>query len=65
MEKFDGFHKEVTKSFAKAFDGAKVEIGDIKFRVTKSFVAKATRFPQIGENGLGTKVLRDNTRMFF
>lgn len=32
--KFDGFHKEVTKSFAKAFDGVEVNIGDIKFTVT-------------------------------
>ena len=25
IEKFDGFHKEITKSFAKSFDGAEEE----------------------------------------
>jgi len=29
MGKFDGFNKEVTKSFARDFDGVEVEIGDI------------------------------------
>ena len=37
MEKFDGFHKEVTKNFARVFDGVEVEIGDIKFTVEKWF----------------------------
>lgn len=27
VEKFDGFHREVIKSFTKAFDGVEVEIG--------------------------------------
>ena len=34
IEKFDGYHKEITKSFARSFNGTKVEIGDIKFAVT-------------------------------
>ena len=34
IEKIDGFHKEIKKSFARSFDGTKVEIGDIKFAVT-------------------------------
>ena len=42
IEKFDGFHKEITKSFARSFDGAEVDIGDIKFTITKSFLAEAT-----------------------
>ena len=25
IEKFDGFHKEITKSFAQSFDGTEVE----------------------------------------
>lgn len=49
VEKFDGIHKEVTKSFSIAFDGVEVEIGDIKFIVTKSFVVEAIGLPQIGE----------------
>lgn len=34
IEKFDGYHKEITKPFARSFDGTKVEIRYIKFAVT-------------------------------
>ena len=33
IEKLDGYHKEITKSFASSFDGTEVEIGDIKFAI--------------------------------
>lgn len=36
IENFDGFHREVTKTFARSFDGAKVEIGDVKFTMIES-----------------------------
>jgi len=49
VEKFDDFHREVTKSFTKAFDGVEMEIGDIKFIVTKSLIVEATGLWQIGE----------------
>ena len=49
IEKFDGYHKEFTKSFARSFDGTEVEIGDIKFAVTKSFIVEATELPRQGE----------------
>jgi hypothetical protein len=49
IEKIDGFHKEITKSFARSFDGAEVEIGDIKFTITKSFLAEAIELPRKGE----------------
>lgn len=42
IEKFDGFHKEITKSFARSFYGTDVEIGDIKFAVAESFIIEAT-----------------------
>jgi len=42
IEKFNSYHKEITKSFSRSFDGMEVEIGDIKFAVTKSFIAEAT-----------------------
>ena len=42
IEKFNGYHKEITKFFARSFNGMDVEIGDIKFVVTKSFIAEAT-----------------------
>lgn len=49
IEKFDGYHKEIIKSFARSFDGTKVEIGDIKFAVTKSFIVEATELLRQGE----------------
>lgn len=49
LEKFSGFHKEVTKTFARSFNGAEVEVGDIKFTVTKAFIAEATGLPRQGE----------------
>ena len=49
LEKFNGFHKEVTKSFVRSFNGLEVEIGDVKFIITESFIAKATEFPRQGE----------------
>ena len=44
-----GFHKEVTKTFARSFKGAEVEIGDIKFTITEASIAEATEFPRQGE----------------
>jgi len=55
IEKFDGFHKEITKSFAKSFDGIEVEIGDIKFVVTESFIIEAIELPRHGERWFKTK----------
>ena len=49
LERFSGFHKEVTKTFARSFNGAKVEVGDIKFTVTEAFITEATRLPRQGE----------------
>ena len=42
IEKFDDCHKEITNSFARSFDGIEVEIGDIKFAVTESFIEEET-----------------------
>lgn len=49
IEKFDGHHKEITKPFARSFDGMDMEIGDIKFTVTESFITEATELPKVGE----------------
>ena len=42
MEKFDGHEKEITKSFARAYDDIEVEIGDVKLVLIESFVVGAT-----------------------
>lgn len=49
IEKFDGYCKEITNSFARSFDGTEVEIGDIKFVVTESFIAEEIELPIQGE----------------
>ena len=49
FEKFSGFHKEVTKTFARSFKGIEVEIGDIKFTITEASIAEVTEFPRQGE----------------
>lgn len=49
IEKFNGFHKEVTKTFAHSFNGMEAEIWDIKLTVTESMITEATEFPRHGE----------------
>lgn len=36
IQKFKGHNKEVTKAFARSFDGQMVEIGDLKLTVNNS-----------------------------
>lgn len=55
IKTFDGYHKEITKSFARAFDHTKVEIGGIKFVVTKSYIAEATKLLGLGERWFKNK----------
>lgn len=55
IKKFKGHHKEVTKVFARSFNGAEVEIGDIKFTVTESSIAIATKLSQEGERWFKNK----------
>jgi len=55
IEKIDGYHKEITKSFSRSFDGTKVDIGDIKFAVAKSYIAEATKLPRLGERWFKNK----------
>lgn len=61
IEKFNGYHKEITKSFARSFDGMDVEIGDIKFAVTKSFIVEATELPRLGERWFKNKEFHDES----
>jgi len=57
IEKFDGYHKEITKSFARSFDGTKVDIGDIKFAAIEPFIEKATELQRQGERRFKNKEL--------
>ena len=55
IQKFKGHNKEVTKTFARSFNGVEVEIGDIKFLVTEESIAAATKLPQEGERWFKNK----------
>jgi len=55
IEKFDDYHKEITKSFAKSFDGTEAEIGYIKFAVIESFIAEEIELPRQGERWFKNK----------
>lgn len=46
IQKFRGYNKEVTKAFARSFNGHTVEVGDLKFTITEDTIAVATSLPQ-------------------
>ena len=59
IQKFRGYHKEVTKAFARSFNGLEVEIGDLKFTVNEASIASATELLQEGERWLKKKNISD------
>ena len=61
LEKFSGFHKEVTKTFARSFNGAEVKIGDIKFTITRAFIAEAMELPRQGERWFKNREFHNET----
>lgn len=58
--KFIGYDKEVTNSFAQAFDGVEAEIGDVKIVVTESFMAKLIGLLGVGERWFKNKGIEGN-----
>ena len=61
IQKFRGYHREVTKAFARSFRDKdnQVEIGDLKFTVTESSIAQATSLPQTGEIWFKNRSVQD------
>jgi len=57
IQKFKGHNKEITKSFARSFNGQVVEIGDLKLTITEASIAAATDLPQEGERWFKNKSL--------
>ena len=55
IQKFRGYNKEVTKTFARSFNGVEVEVGDLKFSITEASIAAATELPQEGERWFTNK----------
>ena len=59
IQKFRGYHKEVTKAFARSFNGLEAEIGDLKFAVNEASIATATELLQEGERWFKNKGIND------
>jgi len=59
IQKFKGYHREVTKAFARSFKDNQVEIGDLKFTITESSLAKATSLPQTGGRWFKNRAVED------
>ena len=51
IRKFKGYHKEVTKAFARSFKDkdSQAEVGDLTVTVSEGSIARATSLPQTGE----------------
>ena len=59
IQKFRGYHKEVTKAFVRSFNGLEVEIADLKFAVNEASIATATELLQEGERWFKNKSISD------
>lgn len=55
IEKFDGYHKKITKYFSTSFNGTEVEIGEIKFALIESYIVEAIELPRLGERWFKNK----------
>lgn len=59
IKKIKGHNKEITKAFARSFNGQVVEIGDLKFTVTEASIAAVIDLPQEGEKWFKNNILED------
>jgi len=61
IKKFKGYHKEVTKAFARSFKDkdSQVEVGDLTFAVSEGSIARATSLPQTGERWFKNRAVQD------
>ena len=61
VRKFKGYHKEVTKAFARSFKDKdnQAEVGDLTFTVSEGSIARATSLPQTGERWFKNRAVQD------
>jgi len=61
IKKFKGYHKEVTKAFARSFrdKDSQVEVGDLTFTVSEGSIAQATSLPQTRERWFKNRSVQD------
>ena len=55
FHKFSGFNLEVTKQFAKTFDGETAQIGNLTLHLSEHLIAQVTGLPQTGERWFKNK----------
>jgi len=65
IEKINGFHRDVKKTFARSFDGNEAEIGDIKITITESMITEATKLPRNGEKWFKNRGINGEDRKVF
>ena len=59
FEKFDGNNEHVSLAFTETFDGEKVVVGNLHFRLSEDILAQITGLPQQGERFFKTKQFKE------
>ena len=59
FEKFDGHNDHVSLVFAETFDGEKVVVGNLHFRLSEDILAQIIGLPQQGERFFKTKQFKE------
>jgi hypothetical protein len=59
LHMFNGHNAQVTKDFARTFNGEHAKIGDTKLNLDEETIARATKFPLKGEFWSKTKRVKE------
>ena len=59
FEKFDGHNNHVSLAFAETFDGERVIVGNLNFRLSEDILAQIIGLPQQGERFFKTKQFKE------
>jgi hypothetical protein len=56
---FNAYNAQVTKSFARTFNGEHTKIGDIELQIDEELITRVTKFPLKGECWSKTKRVKE------
>ena len=65
FEKFNGHNEQASLAFAETFDGERVRVGNLQFRLSEDILAQVTGLPQQGERFFKTKQFKEKVWMPF
>ena len=65
FEKFNGHNEQASLAFAETFDGERVIVGNLHFRLSEDILAQVTSLPQQGERFFKTKQFKEKAWMSF